>query len=824
MPGEAPSRILATLERGLVGLAVGLGSLAWIALLLAELGRLNVGTVAVAAIGALALGWSATIHGIRNDRTAGGSAPDGGPVDEIARWWPRTAAAAVVVLGVLGLFFPAYETTLWAGDSTVYLAFASRIGETGALVFEDPLVGSLPVPLRRDVFRNTTPLDTTGPYARFPGGFRIPDIDDDEVTAGFSPLFPVVLAVFDLMAGQRGMLLVAPLFAALAVCAVFFIGSRLGGVWAGLLAAALVTVCLPQIWYARFSVPESLAEFLVLAGVLTLYAASSRRGPTLPLASGALLGLAALAKVDIAVLGGVALVLLGGWTLARTVRWPRQLGWLSLGFALPLAHMLVHYLVFPTHYTRYVLRRVRTSALTRLLAEAAGDPRWLTLLICGTVVLSALVWLAARRWSTAVRTRLLAAILLALVGIYFVNYFASTAFGGTAASRWLVAYLRWPLLALAALGAMHSLTSPDVGWRGRLLPILALVVCAHYLYNPYAGGEPLWDIRRFVPVVVPACAILAAVAVFSLVQRLPRAVRAAGSGSVAAGLIVITAAPGLALTGGRPWAGTAAWARDLVGVFPDGSVILVGPDLAGTHLATSLGYLHGLDTVQVQERHGGTRTLDELVRYVRTSGRRVCLVVGNEDFPVFAPDLSLREEYRGRLAVTTLDTTATGQSALAERATPITVYQGEPRRPEELRFIDVGDARDDLLFAPRGFYAPEGGPSSEESFRWTGPRASLRLPPFSTVRLHVDGGRPRGLAAPGVSIALDGVTVESLSLVSGPTEILVRNPQPDATDPVELTITSEVFTPQQQGLSSDSRRLGVKVFGLDLLPAAADTR
>ena len=63
------------------------------------------------------------------------------------------------------------------------------------LEFEDDLLRPLSIASRAELFLNRVPLDTTGQFARFPGGFLIADIADPTVTAGFSPLFPVLTAL-----------------------------------------------------------------------------------------------------------------------------------------------------------------------------------------------------------------------------------------------------------------------------------------------------------------------------------------------------------------------------------------------------------------------------------------------------------------------------------------------------------------------------------------------------------------------------------------------------------------------------------------------------
>ena len=113
-----------------------------------------------------------------------------------------------------------------AGDATVYLNFSRQIARPGALEFEDPLVRRLPAGNRAALFLNRVPGDVVWtvrvsldgrPYSRFPGGFLIPDIADPTVTAGFSPLFPVLAALGHTIVSPQGALVVAPLFATLSL-------------------------------------------------------------------------------------------------------------------------------------------------------------------------------------------------------------------------------------------------------------------------------------------------------------------------------------------------------------------------------------------------------------------------------------------------------------------------------------------------------------------------------------------------------------------------------------------------------------------------------
>ena len=158
---------------------------------------------------------------------------------------PARATAGGILL-CAALFLPPYHTETAAGDATVYLNFGRQIARHGALEFEDPLLRQLSPDSRAELFRNRVRGDRTGRFARFPGGFLIADVADPTVTAGFSPLFPVLTALGHALVPPRGALVVAPLFATLSLIGLWCVARRLGGVRAAWLAAALMDVSVPQ--------------------------------------------------------------------------------------------------------------------------------------------------------------------------------------------------------------------------------------------------------------------------------------------------------------------------------------------------------------------------------------------------------------------------------------------------------------------------------------------------------------------------------------------------------------------------------------------------
>ena len=344
----------ARVERWFLRVMLGVSVVAWLALVLAELGQFRLGLLALLfTIGAFGL--TLLVYAFRASPATPTAA---------AGWRTPALAATAGILLCAALFLPPYETAVAGGDATVYLNFGRQIANHGALEFEDALLRPLSIASRAELFLNRMPVDTTGPFARFPGGFQIPDIADPTVTAGFSPLFPVLTALGHALVSPQGALVVAPLFATLSLIGLWCVARRLGGVRAAWLAAALTAVSLPQIWFAKIPLPEMVAQCFVMSGVLAWLVATARGAPRWACAAGWFLGLACFAKVDLIVLLTVFLLAVVAVRLLARARPddPPLLLALLAAFGLLVAHNLAHYLSFTSHYKPYVAYLIRTSS------------------------------------------------------------------------------------------------------------------------------------------------------------------------------------------------------------------------------------------------------------------------------------------------------------------------------------------------------------------------------------------------------------------------------------------------------------------------------
>ena len=816
--GGAPGGVPGTggtswIERWFLRAALGIGAAAWLGLLLAEMGLLDVGLLlAVSAAGAAAL--AAYARFARRSRP-GPPPPAAGPAGLVA--------FCAVAVGAGFLFLPPYEAAVDGGDATVYLNLSRKIAETGALVFDDPLLRDLPVAAREELFLNRQPGDSGyGRYARFPGGFTIPEIAEPEVTSGFSPLFPVLAALFQQVSPPRGALFVAPLFGVLSVGGLFLVVAHLGGIRTGLLAALLAAAALPQIWFARYPVPETVAQFFVVAGLLALLAAFRDDRPWLAAAAGGFLGLACFAKIDLIVLLSVALTAFVAWRLlARPEGRGRCVVFLLGAFGLVLAHNVVHYLLYPSDYTLWVGQQLqRGSVLPRLAAVGLTA---VLLAAAGAVLMAARgQW---RRLGPAA-PRAVGWGLVGLLAAYALVY--ATTFAGRWPDPlfWLSWYLPWPVLGLSVIGLLWLLWSGRAGRASQglsFLLILTGVVSLHYLYNPLEPGEHIWSMRRFVPVVLPGLLAVVAMGAGRLVEWVYFEFRTVATTALAAVLVGLVGAPSASVLGERLWAGVLDQSAALAGIFPEDAAVLVGPALAGTHVHTSLNYLHGVDTVLVQQDEPGHVLRDVVLGWL-AAGRPVFAAIGRRGFSLPAPELAAAEVGRASIDLRTLERTrGRAPRDLVDVSIGLQVLRLVREDASAAgRAVDVGDAADDLVAGLRGFHGAERD-GDGRAFRWSGDAASLAVAGGDRVALDVAGSRPP--AAPPAEISVwagPHRIADGLAVGNGRQTIELDLPASERAGTTELTIRSNAFRPVALDISPDRRRLGIRVYRVEVLRGPPD--
>jgi hypothetical protein len=253
--------------------------------------------------------------------------------------------------------------------------------------------------------------------------------------------------------------------------------------------------------------------------------------------------------------------------------------------------------------------------------------------------------------------------------------------------------------------------------------------------------------------------------------------------------------------------------------------VLVSPELAGTHVQTTLTYLHDVDAVLVQEDQPGDVLRDVMLDWL-ARGRPVFVVVAQRGFSLDAPELAVSEVRQATIDIRTLERTRNEvprnlvDLSIGLRILQVSLGEGSTARMG----VDVGNLVDDLVSGLRGFHGAERD-GNAESFRWSEEVASIGVPGGDRIRLVVAGGRPPEVELAEISVwAGPHRIVDGLVVGNAPETITLDLPESERSGSIELTIRSTAFRPRALGLSSDFRNLGVRVYRVVVLrepPAAA---
>src|SRR6266852_5364110 len=276
--------------------------------------------------------------GVRRWRRLDSSVPSRGGAD---------AAGVALLIGAYVWAFPAFDTSLFGSDSSVYLASGIHVAEHGSLVIHDPTILLLRPDQRREMFPLYHPESNTPPFLRVGGGLVLADLDTDRVLPAFQPLLSVWVAIFYALGGDQAMAAPITYFGALFLWAFASFTAGFGGRWAAALAVAVLTSLVPQYWYSRFLMPEIPSQYFLWAGLWAGAVSLSSGATRLGVLSGLAVGVAGLMRLDMLVHVAAALAL---WTAVAPRRsWPAGRGF-APALLLLTAYALIHQAWFPSHY------------------------------------------------------------------------------------------------------------------------------------------------------------------------------------------------------------------------------------------------------------------------------------------------------------------------------------------------------------------------------------------------------------------------------------------------------------------------------------------
>lgn len=747
----------------------------------------------------------------------------------------RTALAPLVLIALAATVFfiaPPAEYVNGGRDPGIYFNTGIQIAKSGSLTIDDRLVRTVPDEYLDLFLRPDVTIETVD--RRFLG-FFVSDEESGTVVGQFLQLYPLWIAMAYDASGLTGARYVQGLWALLGVLAIYFAGAALLGRRAAFAGAALLSVNVAQVWFARFFNAEMVVQGLVFAGLLAYARAHVDADRFFAPIAAMLFGMTLFAHLlGILVVGAVSMAVILGRCVGQRV---------LIAFVLPLAVMTAaaaaYFVVVPWPYVfmsfQFILEQEKAP---RLIVAAAG-----------AVAAVLVAFRVTTRWTAAgAATRIwLPRLLLASIWL-LAAYALVFAEGGDRLQDlnpyWLTLYTGLYLqpLGLAAALIGWTLVSGPRFWRGSALVLLAAAFAIVIFYNARITPDHFWMARRYVLVILPVSLLLAGAAAFTPVIWLDRC-RPGWAAALTVGRL--RAAAGAVLVAVLGWQyGQTTWpilryvehagmipalSRLAASLTPRDLLLVESRSLADTHiLAPPLAYIHDLDVLVFRGPDPDPGVLGEFLDWARQRYARL-LFMGGSGTELLSRDTAARliasERYRIPYYERALNALPSGE---APWEFAYGVYELVPPTSDAGVFdLNIGDG-DDLHVA--GMHGPERSVDGV-TFRWTSAQSEVRilgtLPDTANLTLLMnDGTRP---ARAGPAEARLFLNERPLGTVVVTTSTFERYTVPIPSDLARdmaaretaslLRIESTPWVPRDVTDSPDARELGVVLARVELRPA-----
>lgn len=771
-----------------------------IVLLLAALGRYTFERLIVADLAIAAVGMVASRFQLRL-----GAKPAG------------PAALVAIVLVAIGLyrFFPPAEYVLGGKDPGVYISEGVQIAQRGTLVYDDPVVASVP-PFARDLFFPSHQRDDY--YSVRFMGFWIRNPDTGAVIGQFPHLFPASIAIGYGLDGVTGARRAIGAWAILGVLAVYFCGRRLFGRTAAIAAAVLLSLNVLEVWFARYPNAELVMQALVFAALLASARGHVDDDPFFAPVAGALLSLLLFLRFDAvlaigAVVASLALARVSGAIRLRPsffvtlVAGSALAGWYLLG---PMRAYMWLPIVFVTNLT-----------LWQYAALAAGGALVLGLLVLGSRQPRLSAWSRTAAPNAA-------AVLMAAAAIYAL-YFREPAGPLAAHDAYALRtftgfYLTLPVLLAALIGFV--VFARRAFWSApELFTTVAFFSC-FFFYKIRIVPQHFWMARRFLPVVLPGALLFACAAALGGTRGGWAATRL---GRTAIGLIFVALVAMHYARAARPvlehveYAGLIPKLEEIAGRIGDDDLLLVETriDAADTHvLAMPLADIYARNVLVLSTPKPDKAVFARFLEWARTKYTRV-LYIGGGGTDLVSTAWDARPIASERFTIPEYDSPVDAYPRLARtKEFDYSIYElAAPAAASAPVSLDLDVGTNDDLFVVR-FHSKER--TEGRSIRWSRDRSyieSATIP--ATARDLVltlnDGGRPPAAPRAIVTVSLAGQPLGSIAVDTGFKEYRVPIPAELAARlaasgrSVELTLETTTWKPIEVLGTPDPRALGVMV-------------
>jgi hypothetical protein len=724
-------------------------------------------------------------------------------------------AALPLLLVFLGLwrFFPPAEYIIGGKDPGTYINEGIQIAQRGTFVFRDPVVAAVP-PFARDLFFPS--YERPDYYSLRFMGFRINDPGSGAVVGQFPHLYPASIAIGYGLDGLTGARRTVGLWAVLGVLALYFAGARLVGRPAAFAAAALLTLHVVQVWFARYPNAEVVMQALLFAALLAHARAHVDGDRFFAPVAGMLLGLLLFLRFDAVlgiagVLAALALLVLAGGAK------PRLSFFVALAITTGLAAL-------------YLLGPMRAYADLPIVFFSNLSLWQYVLLGLGACLALAALMIGARLRALGRQLRTWIPILLSVALIAAAAYalYMRVPIDRVLAERDAHAlrtftnyYLTMPALLAALIG--FALVARRMFWRAPELFITVALFSFFFFYKIRIASDHFWLTRRFLPVILPGALLFAASAALAGTRGgwgPARLVRSAIGVAFVSLLAVHYARAAKPVMPHVEYAGIIPKLEAIAGAIKDRDLLIVESRSASdTHvLALPLAYIYARNVLVLNTPRPDKAVFAGFLEWARTRYARV-LFMGGGGTDLLSPAWSAKPLASERFVIPEYDAPADAYPRFVRnKEFDYSLYEltvPAPGSRDESYDLDVG-VNDDLNVVR--FHAKE--KSEGRTFRWSRGRSFVSVTNITPASRELviwmnDGGRPPAVERADVTVALDNQVLATVRVATGFKAYTVAIPPAladrlsQSSEAVVLTIATSVWTPETVLGTPDNRDLGV---------------
>ena len=260
----------------------------------------------------------------------------------------------LILAGVLYLSFPTYY--MWSGrDYGIYVIHAMHTAQTGKIVYEaDQWLNE-----NYEQLDEVIEIGYPAFYSSYEEGLSE---EPGDINPQFLPLYWCLLAVGYNLAGIEGLVRITAFLSLITLSVFYFFLKHFAGNKAAVAGTLLLAICPAQIWGARITQSEQMAQLLfVLTAFLFALGWEKNKNALLYLAT-AILGIGSFCRMDNYVLG-LGIICMGIYATLFSKQKKRAVFWCVIQyliwFVVTLAYMyFIHPGYFWDHWERDVLRNV----------------------------------------------------------------------------------------------------------------------------------------------------------------------------------------------------------------------------------------------------------------------------------------------------------------------------------------------------------------------------------------------------------------------------------------------------------------------------------